>query len=410
MLTSFLTGRQVIVARVDLRDSPDERQFRAELRDWLATVLPTLPPKPHVTDWPGRREYDTAWQIQLFEAGYAGINWPTEYGGRGATPTEHLIFLEESERAGAPYVGVNFVGLLHAGPTIATEGTDAQRAEHLPKILRGEEIWCQGFSEPTAGSDLASMRTRAVRDGDEYIVNGHKIWTSHAEVADYCELLVRTDPDSPKHRGISWLMMPMDSPGLDVRPLNTILGSTEFSEVFLDDVRIPVANRVGEENDGWRVTMVTLSFERGTAWVDQIVDSVRLVGDLAAMAKQVTSRSGVAWDDRGLRRDIGHLAAEFDALWALTKRGVSEAGANGVPGPSASVLKLRYTEARQRLMDLGARVIDRASLSRTDLGGLASAQWTEERLNSISYTIAAGTSQIQRNIVGERILGLPRER
>jgi alkylation response protein AidB-like acyl-CoA dehydrogenase len=255
------------------------------------------------------------------------------------------------------------------------------------------------------------MRTRAVRDGDDYVVNGHKIWTSHAEVADFCELLVRTDPDAQKHRGISWLILPMDTPGLDVRPLKTILGSTEFSEVYFDDVRIPVANRVGEENDGWRVTMVTLSFERGTAWVDQIVDSIRMVGDLADVAKKVTSRAGTAWEDRGLRRDIGHLAAEFDGLWALTKRGVTEASSgSGVPGPSASVLKLRYTEARQRLMDVGARVLDRASLSRGDIAGLPAAEWTDERINSMSYTIAAGTSQIQRNIIGERILGLPRDR
>jgi alkylation response protein AidB-like acyl-CoA dehydrogenase len=396
---------------VDLRDSPSEVEFRAELRDWLATAIPTLPDKPHHTDWPGRREYDTHWQKLLYDAGYAGINWPQEYGGRGATPTEHLIFLEESERAGAPYVGVNFVGLLHAGPTIATEGTDAQKAAHVPAILRGEQMWCQGFSEPTAGSDLASMRTRAIRDGDDYVVNGHKIWTSHAEVADYCELLVRTNFDAPKHHGISWLIMPMDTPGLDVRPLKTILGSTEFSEVFFDDVRIPVANRVGEENDGWRVTMVTLSFERGTAWVDQIVDSIRMIGDLADLAKKVAGRSGVAWEDRGLRRDIAHLAAEFDGLWALTKRGVTEAsGGSGVPGPSASVLKLRYTEARQRLMDIGARVLDRASVSRLDVAGLPAHEWTDERISSMSYTIAAGTSQIQRNIIGERILGLPRER
>ena len=396
---------------MNLRDSPAEAEFRTELREWLATVLPTLPAKPDANDWPGRRSYDTGWQRLLFDAGYAGINWPKEYGGRGATPTEHLIFLEEAERAGAPYVGVNFVGLLHAGPTIVTEGTDEQRAEHLPRILSGEEIWCQGFSEPTAGSDLASMRTRAVRDGDHYVVNGHKLWTSHAEVADFCELLVRTDPEAPKHKGISWLMVPMDTPGIEVRPLRTILGSTEFSEVFFDDVHVPVANRVGAENDGWRVTMVTLSFERGTAWVDQIVDSLRLIGDLAALAKTVTTRDGVAWEDRGLRREIGHLAAEFDALWALTKRGVSEASSgSGVPGPSASVLKLRYTEARQRLMEVGAKVLGRGSLSRTDLAGLPCAEWGDERINSINYTIAAGTSQIQRNIVGERILGLPRER
>jgi alkylation response protein AidB-like acyl-CoA dehydrogenase len=395
---------------VDLRYSPAEQEFRAELRSWLAETLPTLPPKPAADDWPARRTYDTTWQRTLFHAGYAGINWPTEYGGRGATPTEHLIFLEESERAGAPYVGVNFVGLLHAGPTLIAEGDDAQRTTHLPAILRGEQVWCQGFSEPTAGSDLASMRTRAVRDGDHYVVNGHKLWTSYATVADYCELLVRTDPDAPKHRGISWLILPMDTPGLDIRPIETVLGSSEFSEVYFDDVRIPVTNRVGAENDGWRVTMVTLSFERGTAWVDQIVDSLRLVTDLAAIARKVTRHGAAAWDDRGLRRDIGHLAAEFDALWALTKRGVSEAEATGVPGVGASVLKLRYTEARQRLMDLAAKVLDRAALSRTDIAGLPGGEFVEERINSLSYTIAAGTSQIQRNIVGERILGLPKDR
>jgi alkylation response protein AidB-like acyl-CoA dehydrogenase len=406
-----LTTRQVIVARVDLSDSPEEKSFRAELRRWLSAVLPTMPAKPDANDWAGRRAYDTAWQRLLFDAGYAGINWPTEYGGRGAAPAEHLIFLEETERAGAPYVGVNFVGLLHAGPTLITEGNDVQRANHLPRILRGEEIWCQGFSEPDAGSDLAAMRTRAVRDGDYFVVNGHKIWTSHAEVADYCELLVRTDPDAPKHRGISWLIMPMDTPGIEIRPLRTILGSTEFSEVFLDDVRIPVSNLVGAENDGWRVTMVTLSFERGTAWVDQVVDSTRMVSDLAALAKTVTARAGTVWDDRGIRRRLGHLAAEFDALWGLVKRGVTEAGdGSGVPGASASVLKLRYTEARQRLMELGADVLGRASLARSDIAGLPSAEWSDERLNSINYTIAAGTSQIQRNIIGERILGLPRER
>jgi alkylation response protein AidB-like acyl-CoA dehydrogenase len=396
---------------VDLRYSPAELEFRDELREWLRGTLPTLGPKPHPDDWPGRRAYDTAWQRMLHDAGYAGINWPADYGGRGATPTEHLIFLEESERAGAPYVGVNFVGLLHAGPTLIAEGSDEQRAAHLPRILRGEEVWCQGFSEPMAGSDLASLRTRAVRDGDDYVVTGHKIWTSHATVADYCELLVRTDPDASKHRGITWLILPMDTPGIEVRPLRTLLGSAEFSEVFLDEVRIPVRNRVGAENDGWRVTMVTLSFERGVAWVDQIVDSLRLVSDLAAIARKVTRHGAAAFDDRGVRRDIGHLAAEFDALWALTKRGVTEAsGGSGVPGVSASVLKLRYTEARQRLMEVGARVLDRAALSRGDIAGLPTAEWVEERLNSISYTIAAGTSQIQRNIIGERILGLPRER
>ncbi len=383
---------------MDLRYTAAEEAFRAELRAWLAETLPTLPPKPAIDDWPGRRAYDTHWQQLLFAAGYAGINWPTEYGGRGATPTEQLIFLEETERVGAPYVGVNFVGLLHAGPTIGAEASDEQRARYLPPILRGEEIWCQGFSEPGAGSDLASLSCKAVLDGDHYVVTGQKIWTSHAEVADFCELLVRTDPDAPKHKGITWLVMPMDSPGLTVRPLNTILGSSEFSEMFLDEVRIPVANRVGAENDGWRIAMVTFSFERGTAFVGDVVDSMRVVSELAALAKDQGR-----WDDAGLRRELGHIAAELDALWALIKRNVSEATTNGVPGVGASVFKLRYSELRQQLMEVAATLLGPRSL---DLGE----DYAEERLSNINLTIAAGTSQIQRNIIGERILGLPRER
>jgi alkylation response protein AidB-like acyl-CoA dehydrogenase len=390
---------------VDLRYTESEQAFRAELRAWLAETIPTLPPKPSRDDWPGRRDYDTHWQRLLYDAGYAGINWPKEYGGRGATPTEHLIYLEESERAKAPYVGVNFVGLLHAGPTLIAEASDEQRQEHLPRILRGEEVWCQGFSEPNAGSDLASLRCRAVRDGDDYVINGQKIWTSHAEVADYCELIVRTDPDAPKHKGITWLIVPMNAPGIELRPLRTLVGSTEFSEVFFDDVRVPVANRVGEENDGWRVAMVTFSFERGTAFVSDVVTSMVLLHELADLA-----RKRPVWDDAGLRREIGQLSAELDALWALIKRNVSEATRDGVPGVGASVFKLRFSEVRQRLGDLAIRVLGRGSLAMSDIGEQGSGAFVEDKLNALSYTIAAGTSQIQRNIVAERILGLPKER
>ena len=226
------------------------------------------------------------------------MDWPAEGGGRGASPVEQLIFKEECERAGAPYVGVNFVGLLHAGPTIIAEGTAAQKERYLPAILRGDDVWCQGFSEPDAGSDLASLRTRAVRDGDEYVVTGSKIWTSHAEVADHCEMLVRTGEEG--RRGITWLIVPMDSAGIEIRPLRTIAGSAEFAELFFDEVRVPVANRVGEENDGWRVTMVTLSFERGTAFVGDLLESMRLldaVHSLAAASASWTMRdSGDASD------------------------------------------------------------------------------------------------------------------
>ncbi|GAA2408202.1 acyl-CoA dehydrogenase family protein [Streptomyces coeruleofuscus] len=377
---------------MDLSDTPEEEAFRARLREWLAKTLPGLPAEPSPDDWPGRRSYDLGWQRRLYDAGYADVHWD-------ASPAIRLIFLEETEKAGAPYVGASFVGLLHAGPTIAAEGTDGQRARWLPPILRGEEVWCQGFSEPDAGSDLAALRTRAWRDGDDYVVTGSKIWTSHAEVADWCELLVRTDPDAPKHRGITWLAMPMDAPGVTVRPLRTLAGSAEFAEVFLDEVRVPAENRVGDENDGWRVTMVTLSFERGTAFAGEVVACRRVLGELA-----VEARGNGRWDDPALRRRLGRLNAEFRALWRLIQWNVSAAQASGgVPGVGGSVFKLRYSHARQELYDAAAEVLgaDCLDLDRP---------WTLDRLSSLSYTIAAGTSQIQHGIIAERILGLPKGR
>jgi hypothetical protein len=387
-----------------LAETESETAFRAEVRGWLAEVLPTLPPQPAPDDWPAKRVYDTGWQRRLHEAGYAGIAWSADFGGRGATPAEELIFLEETERAGAPYVGCNFVGTLHAGPTIGAEGNDAQKAHHLPGILRGEHVWCQGFSEPGAGSDLASLRTKAVRDGDHYVVTGHKIWTSHAQVADYCELLVRTNPDEPRHRGISWLIMPMDLPGIEVRPLKTLLGVSEFSEMFLDEVRIPVENRVGAENDGWRVAMVTFSFERGTAFVSELLGSLVLAQDLVKVAQ----RTG-KWDDPSIRRELALVVAELDAQWALTKRNVSNA-TRGQLGVGGSVFKLGYHHTRERLSHLALRVLDRAALAMDDPLGLAGADHVEESLYALSLSIAAGTAQIQRNIIGERLLGLPKER
>ena len=262
---------------MDLRFTEAEDEFRQQLRSWLSEVLATLPPRPPLDDWAQRRAYDTGWQRLLFDGGYAGVDWPKDGGGRGVTPAESLIFLEELALAHAPYVGVNFVGTLHAGPTIIAEGTPEQRQRYLPAILKGEEIWCQGFSEPNAGSDLASLRTRAVRDGDEYVVTGSKIWTSNAGVADQCELLVRTGTEESRHKGITWIVLPMDSPGIDIRPLDTMGGHSEFAELFLEEVRIPVDNRVGEENDGWRVAMVTFSFERGTAFVGDLLRAARRV-------------------------------------------------------------------------------------------------------------------------------------
>jgi hypothetical protein len=254
------------------------------------------------------------------------------------------------------------------------------------------------------------MRTREVRDGDDYVITGSKIWTSHAEVADYCELLVRTGAEDSRHRGISWLILPMDTTGVDIRPLTTIAGSTEFAELFLDEVRVPVANRVGDENDGWRVTMVTLSFERGTAFVGDLLEAIELLSRAVLLAQ----RTG-QWDDVGVRRQAGHLRAELDALWALTKRNVSQAARTGIPGIGGTFFKLAYSETRTRLGEFSLSLLDRAGLAADDLvgtdgrGPVPAEVMVEDWLRGISLTIAAGTSQIQRNIVGERILGLPKE-
>ena len=397
---------------MDIRFSAEEIAFRDELRDWLGEVLPTLGDPPDRDDWTARREWDMGWQRKLYDAGYAGINWPSEFGGRGSTPTEHLIFLEETTRMGAPYVGMNFVAQLHAGPTLILEATAEQQARHLPAMLKGEEVWCQGFSEPNAGSDLASLSTRAIRDGDHYVVTGQKIWTSFGHVADYCELLVRTDQEAPKHRGITWLICPMDLPGIEVRPITTVAGSSEFCEVFFDEVRIPVENRVGDENDGWRVAMVTFSFERGTAFISELLGTMNQLAEMAELARGIRRNGSTAWDDDEIRREIGHLQAEYDALWALTKRVVSQAQRTGMPGPGGSVFKLYYADVKKRMADLAHRMLEREALVLAeDVGDeQTGGDMVASRLYVLSLSIAAGTSEIQRNIIGERILGLPKER
>jgi alkylation response protein AidB-like acyl-CoA dehydrogenase len=394
---------------LDLRYSESDQKFRAELRAWLNQAVPAHGAPPPINDWPARRAYDTSWQKKLFDAGYAGINWPKEYGGLDASLTEQLVYYEEIARAKAPYVGVNFVGLLHGGPTVIAEGTPEQKSRHVPYILDGSQVWCQGFSEPGAGSDLAALSTRAELDGDTYVVSGHKIWCSFAQAADYCELLVRTDPEAPKHKGITWLIMPMDAEGIEIRPLPTLAGEGEFSEVFLEDVRIPIENRVGEENDGWRVTNVTLRFERGTAFASDMISLQQFVAALIDVAKRVTRHEATAWEDASLRREIGHLSAELDALWAMVKLSVCESSKTGVPGLGGSAIKLFYTELYQRICDLSMRLLGRANLARDDVASLPNGMILQRVLQSISLTIAAGTSQIQRNIISERILGLPRD-
>jgi alkylation response protein AidB-like acyl-CoA dehydrogenase len=393
---------------MDLTYSDEDERFRAEVRAWLETAVPEHGAPPPPGDWPARRAYDTAWQRKLFDAGYAGLHWPKAFGGRGAPVTQQLVYLEEYARADAPYISVNFVGMMHAGPTLIAEGTDEQRAYHLPRILSGESVWCQGFSEPTAGSDLASLTTSAVREGDEYVINGQKIWSTRAHVADWCELLVRTDPTAPKHKGITWLILDMHQPGVEVRPMRTIDGESHFCEVFLTDARVPVADRVGEENDGWRVTNVTLRFERGTAFAQHVITMRSQLRALVTIARCMPAAGGSKWDDPALRAHVGRLEAAVDGLWRMTQQGIAEAEATGTPPASGPAVKLRYSELTQEIADLALKTLGRPALGGAAFQGIEGAEVARDYLWSLQYTIAAGTSQIQRNLIAERLLGMPR--
>lgn len=393
---------------MDLRYGPEDEAFRAEVRVWLEAEVPAHGPPPPSDDWPARRAYDTAWQRKLHDAGYAGLAWPREFGGRGLPVDQQLVYLEEYARAGAPYIGVNFVGLMHAGPTLIAEGSDAQRRFHLPRILRGESVWCQGFSEPGAGSDLASLRTRAECRGDEYIVTGQKIWSTRAHVADWCELLVRTDPDAPKHKGLTWLILDMHQPGVEIRPIRTIDGEAHFCQIFLDGARVPVTNRVGDENDGWRVANVTLRFERGTAFAQHILTLRSQLLRVVSLARSQYGGGGALSEE--LRRKIGRLSASIEALWRMTQMCISESERTGVPSPLGSAVKLRYSELAQELAELTVRIAGKSILGSSHAEGVRTAEIVREYLWSFQTTIAAGTSQIQRNLIAQRILGMPKGR
>jgi len=390
-----MAGRVVFSARlVEIRFSPAEEAFRAEARAWLEANMPRT---PRPADLRARADYDLGWQRRMHDGGWAGIAWPHAYGGRGATLMEQLIWYEEYARAGAPDISTLFVGLNHAGPTLIACGSEAQKAYHLPRILRGDVIWCQGFSEPNAGSDLASLQTRAVIDGDHLVVTGQKIWTSFAHIAEFQELLVRTDPDAPRHRGITWVICPMSTPGIEIRPITTLTGGSDFAEVFYDAVRIPLANVVGQLNDGWRVAMATLSFERGTAFLSEQVRIARRVDELVAVAR----RSG-ATADHEIARRLARAQAEVDAMRAMSYRSISHAARTGVPGAEASLIRLFFSELVQRIDVLAMDIAGPAAVEDP------AARVTESYLAGLSQTIGGGTKDIQRNIIGDRFLGLPR--
>jgi alkylation response protein AidB-like acyl-CoA dehydrogenase len=383
---------------VDLSFTDEDRAFRSHVRTWLNENIPQTR-RPH--DFQGGRAWDMAWQRRQFEGGYGGIAWPKDYGGQGLDLVRQLIWFEEYATAGGPDIGCGFVGVNHGGPTLIARGSEAQKQRHLPRILAGEEVWCQGFSEPGAGSDLAGISTKATVEGDELIVNGQKIWTSYAHVADYQELLVRTDPGSSRHKGLTWVICDMHAPGITGRPITSMDGLEEFCEVFYDDVRIPIANVVGEIGDGWAVAMSTLGFERGTGFM-------KLQTELSvALENLVTDATALGlMDHHGVLADLGELRADVLAMRAMTYATVSTAARTDVPGPEGSMIKIFYADLAQRIHRtrmsvIGAHALDRDGAYANDIG---------EYLYSYATTMGGGTSEVQRDIVGERILGLPRNR
>lgn len=381
---------------MDLDVSPADAAFREEVRGWLGENGPR---EKRPRGGRAMRDFDTGWQRTQFEGGWAGINWPTQFGGRGLSLLQQVIWYEEYAALGLPGIDSCFVGNNHAGPTLIARGTEAQKATHLRPILEGEVVWAQGFSEPEAGSDLASLQTRAVLDGDELVVTGQKVWTSYADVADFQELLVRTNRDAPKHKGITWVICDMHSPGIEIRPLGTIDGEHHFAEVFYDDVRIPLTNVVGAVDDGWSVAMSTLSFERGTAFTASQTKLHETVERLVALARERKL------DDDELERRLALARAEVAALRAMTYLGVSRNARQPMPGPEGSIVKLYYAELSQRVYALALDLLGPDAL-RTDLG--LATDWHHDYLEAYSYSIGGGTSEIMRNIIGERLLGLPR--
>jgi alkylation response protein AidB-like acyl-CoA dehydrogenase len=384
---------------VDFSYPPEVEQFRKELRAWLAANL-----TDEVVAAGRRRGRDPdtfetlrVWDAALADAGWGAVSWPQEYGGRGATVLEQLAYAEETTQARAP-MPLNVIGMNNIAPAIMHYGTDAQKRELLPRMVRADDIWCQGMSEPEAGSDLASLRTTAVLDGDEYVVNGQKIWTSLGHRADWCQLYVRSDPDAPKHKGISCLIVDMALPGIEARPLVTLNGDADFAEVFFTDVRVPAGALLGPRNGGWRVATTTLSHERAGAarlYAQLEVQLQDLVAELADC--EVDGRPVLS--DAGTLRRLGEVAVRIKYLEVLCKRSISATLHGGDALGSASLAKSVWAEVGQELAVLAFDVLG-------PLGGHR--RWSDRRLTSRSLTIAGGTTQINKSVTATRVLGLPR--
>ncbi len=384
-----------------------DEAFRAELRAWLAANVTDEFRENREMTFLEKVTVRRKWQKKLFDAGWIGINWPKEFGGQGGTLLRAAIYNEELARAHAPATA-NVIGLGMAGPTIMTVGTPEQKARYLPKILSGEEIWCQGFSEPNAGSDVAALQSRAVREGDHFVVNGQKVWTSYGYVADYCILMVRTDFDAPKHKGLSYLIVDMKSPGVSTRPLVQMTGEAEFAEMFFENVKVPVENLVGEINKGWIVGITTLMHERGSFAFNVVVGFEQRLKALFELAKSSTRDGQPVLDDPTVRQRLAKVYTDVKTFKLNTVRQMSTVVAGKMPGPEGSLLKLHWSELNQRLVELAFEMEGPYSgLAPDTTDAPFDGRWQYEYMRARGNTIEAGTSEVQRNIVAERVLGLP---
>ena len=398
---------------MDLSFSPEEERFRARVRKFLDENLPAGWAQGGVGSRPegmSQLEFLRDWQRRLYANGFLGMAWPKEYGGQGASQIEMAIYNEESARVRAPGA-LNAIGLSMVGPTLVAHGTPEQKERFLPKILSAEEIWCQGYSEPNSGSDVASLATRADLTGDEFVVNGQKVWTTLAHISQWCMLLARTDPDAPKHRGISCLLVDMKTPGVTVKPLRQMTGEAEFNEMFFDDVRVPRANLLGPMNEGWRVATTTLMNERGTSALASVMRYRIVFDEIVDLARKTIRHGRPATADPVLRQQLAQFHVDLEMMRFTAYRTFSKILKGGDPGPVGSISKLAWSELNQRMMEFVIALEGPASqLMRGSPHAVQSGRWQHHFMRSRANTIEAGTSEIQRNIIAERVLGLPKSR
>jgi alkylation response protein AidB-like acyl-CoA dehydrogenase len=388
---------------VRIISTADEAHFREEVREWLHANKPR---GERPLEGPAMGEFDRAWQRTQYEGGWAGISWPKEYGGRGLSMLEQMVWYEENALAGAPPIGSMFIALSHAGPTLIVQGTEDQKQFHLPRILKGESAWCQGFSEPGAGSDLANLSTRAEIDeaAGELVINGQKIWTSFAEITDYQELLVRTEAGSKRHAGITWVIGDMTAPGITIRPIKAMSGLTHIYEVFYDNVRLPLSNVVGEVNKGWSVAMTTLGFERGTGLLTHQMELTATLNKIIELAGKVEAPGGgrKAIKDEAIAATLAQFQAEVKALRSLTSLAISRGMRDEVPGAEGNIVALFFAELVRRVYAFAITLQGPEGIEKTGKN------WPLQYLEGFKYGIGGGTIEIRRNAIAERVLGLPR--